>query len=158
MIPIAPHIAAFLQQRLPIERRASVHTCDSYAYAFKLLFEYASDCLKVRPSDLCVEQLDTTLIVNFLNYLETSRRSRPSTRNIRLAAIKSFMHFMEYRAPSALEQIRSVLAIPAKKTDTALVSHLSREEMQAILDVPDPAVRYGIRDRAMLHLGFAGGL
>src|SRR5436309_12312987 len=88
----------------------------------------------------------------------TCCRSRPSTRNIRLAAIKSFMHFMEYRAPSALEQIRSVLAIPAKKTDTALVSHLSREEMQAILDVPDPAVRYGIRDRAMLHLGFAGGL
>ena len=88
----------------------------------------------------------------------TCCRSRPSTRNIRLAAIKSFMHFMEYRAPSALEQIRSVLAIPAKKTDTALVSHLSREEMLAILDVPDPAVRYGIRDRAMLHLGFAGGL
>ena len=46
MIPIAPHITAFLQQRLPVERRASGNTCDSYAYAFKLLFEYASDCLK----------------------------------------------------------------------------------------------------------------
>src|SRR5439155_10373210 len=45
MIPIAPHITAFLQQRLPVERRASGTTCDSYAYAFKLRFEYASDCL-----------------------------------------------------------------------------------------------------------------
>ena len=34
MIPLAPHITAFLQQRLPIERRASPNTCDSYAHAF----------------------------------------------------------------------------------------------------------------------------
>ena len=44
MTSIAPHIAAFLQQRLPLERRASPNTCDSYAHAFKLLFEYASGC------------------------------------------------------------------------------------------------------------------
>src|ERR1043166_10283851 len=30
--------------------------------------------------------------------------------------------------------------------------------MQSILDAPDPTVRDGIRDRAMFHLGFAGGL
>lgn len=49
MTLIAPHIAAFLQQRLPVERRASPNTCDSYAHAFKLLFQYASQCLKVPP-------------------------------------------------------------------------------------------------------------
>lgn len=158
MIPIAPHITAFLQQRLPVERRASEPTCDSYAYAFKLLFEYASGCLKVRPSDLHLEQIDAPLIVDFLNHLETTRGSQPSTRNIRLAAIKSFMHYREYRVPMALEQLRRVLAIPAKKTDTRVVRSLAREEMQFILDAPDPTVRHGIRDRAMLHLCFAGGL
>jgi len=30
--------------------------------------------------------------------------------------------------------------------------------MQAVLDAPNPTTRYGIRDRAMLHLGFAAGL
>ena len=35
---------------------------------------------------------------------------------------------------------------------------LSREEMQAILDSPDPSKHDGIRDRAMLHLAFAAGL
>jgi integrase/recombinase XerD len=29
MTLIAPHIAAFLQQRLPVERQASPNTCDS---------------------------------------------------------------------------------------------------------------------------------
>lgn len=35
MNSIAPHITAFFQQRLRIERGASDHTCESYAYAFK---------------------------------------------------------------------------------------------------------------------------
>ena len=158
MIPIAPHITAFLQQRLPIERRASANTCDSYAYAFKLLFEYASDCLKTAPSRLYLEQIDAPLVVKFLNHLETTRRNGASSRNVRLAAIKSFMRYMEYRVPAALEQIHRILAIPAKKTDTHLVKHLSMEEMQSIFDAPDPTVQHGIRDRAMLHLCFAGGL
>ena len=153
---IAPHITAFLQQRLLIERRASGNTCDSYAYAFKLLFEYASGCLKTTPSQLHLEQIDAQLVVKFLNHLETTRRNGASSRNVRLAAIKSFMRYMEYRAPAALEQIHRVLAIPTKKTDTYLVKHLSMEEMQFILDEPDSTVRHGIRDRAMLHLCFAG--
>ncbi len=158
MNPIAPHITVFLQQFLSVERGVSVNTCESYAYAFKLLFEYASKCFKVSPSELHLEQLDASLIVNFLNYLETSRGNGPNSRNIRLAAIKSFMHFMEYRVPTALEQIRRILAIPAKKVDTRLVRHLTVEEMQAILNAPEPTHRSGIRDRAMLHLCFAGGL
>jgi len=158
MIPIAPHITAFLQQRLPVERRASDNTCESYAYAFKLLFEYAATCLKVSPSELYLEQLDAPLILSFLNHLEIDRGNGPSSRNIRLAAIKSFMHFLEYRVPTALEQIRRILAIPAKKFDTRLVKYLTVEEMQAIFDAPDPTKRDGIRDRAMIHLCFAGGL
>ena len=158
MTPIAPHLTAFFQQRLPVERNVSVHTSDSYAYAFKLLLEYASKRYKVRPSQLHVEQLDAPLVVSFLNHLETDRANRPSSRNARLAAIKSFMHYLEYRVPSAIEQIRRVLAIPPKKTETRLVRHLTMEEMQAILNAPEPTRREGIRDRAMLHLCFAGGL
>ena len=68
------------------------------------------------------------------------------------------MRYMEYRVPSALEQIRRILAIPTKKTDVRLVKHLTAEELQFVLNSPDPATRYGIRDHAMLHLCFSGGL
>ena len=68
------------------------------------------------------------------------------------------MHFMEYRLPSALEQIQRILAIPMKRTDTRLVRHLSMQEIQALLGAPKPVDSAGIRDRAMLHLCFAAGL
>ena len=158
MTAIAPHITAFLRERLPVQRGASEHTCQSYAYAFQLLFRYASERYKLTPSQLELEQLDAPLIMAFLEHLETQRGNTASTRNARLAAIKSFMRFCEYREPALLEQIRRVLAIPFKRTDVRLVDHLSIAEMQAILDAPDLQVRKGLRDRAMLHLAFSAGL
>jgi len=158
MTPLAPHLTAFFQERLTLERQASINTCDSYAYAFKLLLNFASKRLKVAPSRLAFEQLDAPLVVAFLNDLESKRSNAASSRNVRLAAIRSFMRFMEYRAPSALEQIQRVLAIPMKKTDTRLVRHLNTEEIQALLDAPKPTDWSGVRDRAMLHVCFAVGL
>ena len=158
MTPLAPNLTAFFEQHLMLERQRSEQTRDSYAYAFKLLLTYASERLKVAPSQLALEQLDAPLVRDFLNALETTRRNGPSSRNARLAAIKSFMHFLEYRVPSALEQIRQILAIPLKQAESRLVRHLTVEEMQAILDAPDPAVRAGVRDRAMLHLCYAAAL
>ena len=158
MIAIAPHISAFLRERLPLQRGASEHTCAAYAYAFKLLFEFASTRFKVPPSGLSLEQLDAPVVMDFLDWLEKDRGNGVSTRNARLVAIKSFMAFLEYRLPSAVEQSRHIRAIPAKKTSVPLVSHLDRPEIQALLEAPDPTTCSGIRDRAMLHLCYAAGL
>ena len=158
MTPIAPLIETFLRETLARQRGASRHTSDSYASSFQLLFVFAAERLKVKPSALTLEQIDAGLVSAFLEHLEDVRKNAAVTRNVRLAAIKSFFRFLEYRQPAALEQIRRVLAIPFKKTDTRLVPYLLREELQAVLDAPDPATRDGIRDRAMLHVAVCAGL
>ena len=158
MTPLAPHITAYLRQRLPVERAASPHTCDTYAYAFRLLFEFASRKRGVAPSALHLEHLDAALVLEFLDHLQTARGNSPRTRNARLTAIKSFMHFVEHRVPGALEQITRIFAIPVQKTDRRLVDHLTAEQCQRLLEAPDPTTRPGIRDRTMLHLGVAAGL
>ncbi len=158
MTAIAPYIEAFLREHLGHHRGASQHTCDSYAYSFQLLFEFAAKRFKAAPSALKLEQLDAELIGAFLKDLEEGRRNSPDTRNTRLAAIRSFFRFLEHREPAALEQIRRVLAIPFKRTNSRLVPYLAQDEVQALLDIPDPATREGIRDRAMLHLAICNGL
>jgi site-specific recombinase XerD len=141
-----------------VDCRASEHTCDTYAHAFRLLFQYAASQLGKNPSQLDLEQIDAPLVLAFLQHIETERKNGPVTRNARLAAIKSFMRYVEYQVPSALEQVRQIQAIPFKKTDTKVVAHLTLEEMQAILNVPDPKTRFGTRDRAMLDVCFVAGL
>lgn len=158
MTPIAPLITAFLQKRLAVERRASLHTTDSYAYAFQLLFTFSSRKFGVAPSALTLEHLDATHVGDFLDYLQRERRNSDRTCNARLAAIKSFMAFVEHRVPSALQQVRQVRSIPTKRTDTSLVPHLDAKEQQVLLAAPDPTTRLGVRDRAMIHLAVSGGL
>jgi len=158
MSAIAPDIEAFLREHLTRQRDVSPHTCDSYAHSFQLLFTFAARTLKVTPSQLTLEQLDTPLISAFLEHLEQARGNSPQTRNVRLAAIRSFFRYLEYRHPEALDQIRRVLAIPFKKTDSRLVPYLTAPELQALLDTPKPDTRDGIRDRAMLQVAVCAGL
>ena len=78
MTPLAPHVTAFFEERLTLERQASLNTCDSYAYAFKLLLSYANMRLKIAPSRLAFEQIDAPLVVGFLNDLESKRSNATS--------------------------------------------------------------------------------
>lgn len=158
MTPIAPHITAYLREHLAVERGASPQTCETYAYALQLLLTFAARKLRVSPSQLALEQLDAPLVLSFLAHLQKERGNTARSRNSRLAAVRSFMRFLEYRVPAALDQVRAVLAIPTQRTDERVVPHLPEQEYRAILDAPDPGTRRGIRDRAMLHIAIAGGL
>ena len=158
MTALAPHLSEWLRRRLPVERGASPHTCHAYADAFRLLLLFATQRLGTAPSDLRLEQLDAPLVLDFLEHLQRDRKCGSQTRNARLAAIRSFMRFLEHREPAALDQIRRVLAIPSQRFDRRAVRHLRDAEAQALLDAPNPTTRAGIRDRALIHLGLTGGL
>jgi len=158
MTPIAPLITSFLREHMPIERGYSPHTCQTYAHAFRLLFMFAADHLGKRPSQLCVEDITSKLVLGFLVHIEKTRSNSAVTRNSRLAAIKAFMRYLELKVPVAIEQAHQIRAIPTKRHDQTLVKHLSLSEVRAVLDAPNLSSRSGIRDRAMLHLCFACGL
>src|ERR1700677_1086829 len=156
MTPLAPHIEAFFRDYLVRHRGVSPHTCDSYAYSFQALFEFASQKLRVAPSALMLEQLDASLISSFLEHLETVRGNSAETRNIRLAAIRSFFRFLQHHEPPAVGQVRRVLAIPFKKTDHRLGPDLAQEESRPHLWRPIPPP--GVGDRALLPLAVRPGL
>ena len=114
MTPLAPHLSGFLCEYLPRERRASPHTCDTYAYAFQLLVCFAADRLKMQPSSLQIEQLDAPLILDFLHYLEAERQCGTKTRNARLAAINALfrlrLHWTRRQPPATGSGGRAVMA------------------------------------------------
>lgn len=158
MTLVAPLITSFLRDYMVSQRGFSPHSCETYAHALRLLLTFAGQRLKCRPSQLHMEDLNARLVESFLVHIECERGNGPATRNGRLAAIKAFMRYVEFRAPMLLEQVGQVLAIPAKRQGHKLIPHLAMDEISAILNAPDQKTRLGIRDRAMLHLCFAAGL
>ena len=91
----------------------------------------------VRPSALQIEHFTVPRLITFLDSLEQQRGNRVGTRNNRLAAIKCFFRYLEYRVPACLDLALQVRAIMQKRTDKPLIDWLDETEMQAILDAPD---------------------
>lgn len=152
-------LQAFFLDRLMRQRRASPETIASYRDTFCLLFDFIQNHLPFKaPSELGMEDLDASVIVAFLCWLEDVRKNKVSTRNARLAAIHSFFKYAALHDPVHSEVIQRVLAIPGKRSDQASVQYLTHSEMDTLLAAPDQTTWGGRRDRALLLLAVETGL
>ena len=82
--------------------------------------------------------------------LEQHRGNTVRSRNMRLAAIRTFIRFLALRAPESLAIATRVLAIPIKRADKKLIGALTRTEVEALLAAPDRSCWIGRRDHALL--------
>jgi site-specific recombinase XerD len=140
----------FFLERLIQQRNASAQTVASYRDSFRLLLRFAQRHLGKTPECLALTDLDASLVLAFLNHLESERHNTIRSRNLRFAAIRSFLHFAALKEPETLPTIQRVLAIPSKRFDRPLLGFLSRPEVQSILNAPDGDTWSGMRDRTLL--------
>ncbi len=132
------------------QRHVSDRTVKSYRDTFKLLFKFINEQKGKSASQLRLSDINADLILKFLDYLEAKRHNTARSRNIRLAAIRSFLHYASYQEPEALSSIQRALAIPMKQYDRPLVGFFTREEMEAILNSINTQTWSGQRDQALL--------
>jgi integrase/recombinase XerD len=78
--------------------------------------------------EILLTDLDAPLLLDFLGHLEKDRGNSVRTRNARLTAIRSFLHYASFRDVAQLPVIRRSLSIPMKRFDKPMLGYLSREE------------------------------
>lgn len=158
MTALAPTLQAFFTDRLSRQLNASPHTIDSYRHAWRLLLRFASQSTGSKPADLDISNITAPLITAFLDDLEDRRHNSPATRNVRLAAIHSLFTFAAPLHPEHAHLIAQILAIPAKRHETSLISYLTDDEITALLAAPDRGNWTGRRDHLMFLTLAATGL
>ena len=144
-------------QRLIQQRGASPRTVVSYRDTFRLLFRFAEQKLGKHATKLVLTDLNVALVLAFLDYLESERRNNIRSRNLRLAAIRSFLHYAGLQEPSALSTIQRVLAVPMKRFERPAMNFLNLNEIEAIMEAPDPTTWSGRRDRTLLSTMYNTG-
>jgi len=154
---IARLIKRFFSQYLPVQKGLAVNTIMAYRDAIKLLLCYAADTLHKNVEELCVEQIDESLVLHFLEHVENTRDCSARTRNARLAAIRALFSFIAREEPSLLLHCQMIHTIPIKRTNHKTVDYLEENEMQALLDSVDLSSRTGVRDKALLLLLYNTG-
>src|SRR5215813_9408297 len=133
MMKSTPSFATLLQrfftERLMQQRQASPHTISSYRDTFRLLLQFARKRLRKSPVNIKFEDIDAPLTAAFLDDLQKSRGIAARSRNIRLAAIRSFFNFAAFEMPAQSAQIQRVLAIPTKRYTRKEISFLTHAEV-----------------------------
>lgn len=135
----------------------SENTIKSYRDTFVLLFSYAEDEHLIKRGKISIELFQKDYIVSFLDWLETNRGASISTRNQRLAALKSFSRYMSFISVENLDTFQAILDIPPKKGPSRTVDYLSVEAITLLLKEPNIDTRSGIRDLAILSLLYESG-
>jgi len=151
-------VQRFFTDRLCTQLGASPNTIAAYRDTFRLLLRFATQQTGKPPTKLTLEELDVTLVADFLTHMEDKRGNSARSRNARLASIRSFFGFVAITEPAHLMHCQKVLAIPGKRHEHRAVEFLNRAEMDALMAAPDRNTWIGRRDYAILILALQTGL
>lgn len=152
MTALAPTLQAFFTDRLQRQRHASGETVRAYRDTWRLMLDFAAARTGKRPSALDIGDIDSGLVAAFLDHLEHDRHNSVRTRHARLSAIHSLFRFAASRHPEHAATIGRVLAMPSKRFERALVTYLSPDEVDALLNRSSPCLVDGL----CVDLGFSG--
>jgi integrase/recombinase XerD len=127
------------------------NTIASYRDTFRLLFRFLeSEGYKL--SKLELTDISQSYVLQFLEWSETERHNAISTRNLRLAVLKSFFSYVFSMSPEFSGQCTDIINIPAKKVEKRPPPYLTETETKLLLNAPDRNSREGIRHMTILTL------
>jgi integrase/recombinase XerD len=150
-------LSKFFASHLAGERAASPKTISSYRDAIKLLLTWFRDAEQIPPEKLRLADIDRARVLRFLDWLEAERGCSASSRNQRLAVIKSFCRYTAVEQPGHLDQVTQILAIRQKNTPAPQLGHLTGDEVKALLAEPGTASPRAVRDTVLLALAYDTG-
>lgn len=150
-------LTAYFSTYLPLTCGVSPNTCNSYRDAFKLILLYFQEEKGVPANSIELRMLNRNLVSDFLDWLEAQRKVSVTTRNQRLAAMKAFAHYVQYRNPEYLENCTDIITMRPKKHEKPVIPFLTEDELKALLAQPDPSTRHGLRDLTLLSLLYDSG-
>jgi integrase/recombinase XerD len=147
---LGPWLRRFLADYVVTERRLARNTQKSYRDSFKLLLPFISAKVRIPVDRLDIEHVTPSRVLQFLAHLEENRSCSVQTRNQRLTAIRSFARFVASRDPARLAWCAQIRAIAVKKAAPQPISWMTKDEMEALLAVPDRQTPQGRAEHALL--------
>ena len=141
------YVSKFLMVYLPKNKCYSENTVKAYRDTINLLRVYIKDEMGLSFVKISFEMLDHSIIIKFLDWLQSKRKCSTSTRNHRLAALKSFFKYVAEEDPSLAIAYMELNKVPVKRAPITKISYMSEKALSAIFQEPPQNTQYGIRDR-----------
>lgn len=153
----AKWLGKFLTEYLPHERNMSPNTILSYRDTFVQFIDYMKSALHIRIEKLTLDLITKDVVLGFLTWVQEERNCGIATRNYRLAAIHSFIQYLQYEDITRLEQWGKILSIKAMKAEKKSIGYLTVDAIKLLFEQPDVNIQKGRRNLALLALMYDTG-
>ena len=154
---LMPLIQSFFQKYLMLDRGLSQNTIVAYRDALKLFFDCESSRQNKSAIKLTLEDLNAESVLAFLNQIEGKRKNSIVTRNLRLAALKTFSLYLSTKDILRINEYQKIIALPQKRAPRKVVDYLEINEVKSILENIDRTKISGQRDYVLLKLLYNTG-
>jgi integrase/recombinase XerD len=131
------------------EKGFSANTLAAYRNDLNQFVDFVESCV-----DQAARALDRSTILSFMSYLR-EREYAASTIARRIAAVKSFFHYLQAQGAINEDPTR---ALQAPKVNKYAPRSISKQEIDKLLQQPKANNPMGMRDKAMLELIYATGM
>jgi site-specific recombinase XerD len=129
-------VQQFFTEYLVAQRATSPRTVACYRDALMLFLDFASRKLGKAPTAMRLADIQSDLIIAFLDHLEHDRHNAVRSRNLRLTALRAFLKFAARRDLASLHDVERALAVPMKRFERPMLGFLTRAEMVEVLGQP----------------------
>ena len=151
------HVRGFLTVYLPKNRCYSQHTVKAYRDTLNLFRQFMFDEKKIAFTQIHFDLIGHEVIDEFLLWLQKTRGNSASTKNHRLAALKSFLHYCAMEDSTLMAIYMDVQKIPSQRVARNKVEYMSENALKVLLEQPDATTRRGMRDRFFMILLYDTG-
>lgn len=134
----------------------SVNTVRAYKDVINLLRIYLQTTGVTSIRQITFDILNRQTIYHFLDWLEKDRLCTVTTRNHRLAVLKSFFKYAAQEDPTLMINYIEISQIPTKKAPSKKIEYLSEKALTVLLRQPAGTLK-GIRDAFLMVLMYDTG-
>ena len=145
------YIQRYFMSYLMKQHNYGSNTISSYRDTFKLMLVFMTESDR-NISEKPLDKVDYDIILKFLSWLSDVRKNGVSTKNVRLAHIKSFFRYVMMTAPEYSGQCSKILGIPFGKEDKKPPESMSTDAIKQMLASVDSSSDEGLRHLALLSL------
>jgi len=147
------HLREWFTAFLPRQRGAAGNTITSCRHTWNMLLGYAAEHHHAAVEKVTFAMIDRATVTGFLDHMQATKSWTASTRNQRLACIRSFFTYAAAAEPSLAIYLADLAAIPRLNGPAAApVKYMTTDAVTALLAAPDPGTRLGLRDQFFMIL------
>jgi site-specific recombinase XerD len=157
MSSVGQVLFAFFEDYLKVQKGLRLGSVRSYRDTLKLFLTYVATSCRRPITRLALPDLSSQRVLDFLGVIENVRLNQVSTRNQRLAALRTFYRYLAVHHPEMLAEAERVEAIPTKRTPPPETRYLERDEIDKLFTTLPKEGSLALRDRALLMLLYNSG-